>query len=93
MTKRAFEDLEQIFAFIRRVFSEEIAQQSMQRIYDRIEFLGAFPYAGRRDPRVRDHSQEVRYVTEGSSRIQYVIEGKTVVILQVLDSRESPRKG
>ena len=93
LSKRAYEDLEQIQAFIRRVFSEEIAEESIKRVFDRIEFLGAFPYAGRKDPRVRDQNQEVRYVTEGSSRIQYIIEGRTVVILQVLDSRESPRKG
>ncbi len=89
-SEEAIEDLEQIRAFLTRLFSKSIAQTSIEAVFNRCIQLEQFPFAGRRERVTHIENEDIRYAVLKKSRIQYKVSGTIVHIIRIQDTRQHP---
>ena len=84
---RAFKDLDQIDTFLCEK-SPQASANTILKILDRTRQMENFPLSGSPESLMPNH----RYLVEGNYRIIYRIDGETVFVVRIFDSRQNPEK-
>ncbi|MCF8246798.1 MAG: type II toxin-antitoxin system RelE/ParE family toxin [Saprospiraceae bacterium] len=80
------------YEYIKKAKGVKFARSWRKKIFDRTEYLKAFPRHGRQESSILHPTQEHRSLLEGNYRIVYRIEDQEVYIIHVFDTRQSPDK-
>ena len=83
-------DFIEIIDFVRRHFSEHIADKTGNFILARVSQLAEMPLSGKRDPWLEGYGEGYMYVLKKYSRIVYFFDGERILILRVFDMRKNP---
>jgi len=89
-TKKAENQLMEIYAYYKRKVSIKLAKSIKQNIFERAEILRTQPKSGQTEELLEDSSYEYRYLVESNYKIIYWIEKDIVIIAAVFDCRRNP---
>ena len=89
-TKKAENQLIEIYTYYKRKVSAKIAKSIKQKIFNRTEILQTQPKSGQQEELLKDRNSEYRYLVESNFKIIYWIEKDTVSIAAVFDCRRNP---
>jgi toxin ParE1/3/4 len=91
-TNQALNSLHECLDF----FPPEVPADTVNRIRDRIlmkaEALLDNPHMGQREEYLEHFGKEHRRIVEGNYKIIYRVEGETIYITDIFDSRQDPSK-
>lgn len=92
-TPFAFQQLDEIFDYI--LFKEksiDLAQQVVDRIFDRTDQLKEFPESGSPEPLLKEIRQDSRYLLEASHKIIYEYQPvmEIVIVTDVFHTSKDP---
>ncbi len=86
----ARETFAELLQFVEELFNREVAQRVADSIIEYTDLLRSFPRAGYIDIQLSTEEIEVRLMNCKKSAIYYTIEGETVVIVAIFDTRRNP---
>ena len=90
-TATALNDLVDIQLFLEGI-SEIYADETVDKIYERVFDLENFSEMGQREPLLINYSIVYRYLVEGDYKIIYSIEHDEIRINRIFDTRQNPQK-
>ena len=88
---KAETDLAMIFSFLAEQ-SEKYALETIIAIDEKTQQLIDFPLSGQAQIFSRKKNKEYRYLVSGHYKIFYRLNGKTIYIVAVFDTRQHPKK-
>lgn len=75
---------------VEALFGHLVAVKVRQKLTSHINLLASFPRIGVHDSDFSDASREIRYLVNTPNLIYYAISRNEIVIISILDSRQSP---
>lgn len=88
----AKQKLKEIYAYYEEAASKRIAESMTNDIVDAIEILIDHPHAGQKEELLADLNRGHPRIVEGNYKIIYRIQGDTIYITDIFDSRQNPIK-
>jgi toxin ParE1/3/4 len=92
ITQSALLRLRKIHAYYKSRVSRETADRIRHKIFDAIEILKENPEVGPIEENLQDLHLGHRRLVEGHYKIIYRLEGHTVYVTDIFDSRQDPSK-
>lgn len=92
-TSFSIQCLDEIYEFIfNETFSETLAQKEVNKLISRVDQLALLPDSGQIELLLKKIGQNSRYLVEGSYKIIYQHDEKTVIITDVFHTSQNPKK-
>ncbi|MEB2781364.1 type II toxin-antitoxin system RelE/ParE family toxin [Algoriphagus sp. C2-6-M1] len=67
-----------------------VARKIVLNLVRSVEILKKFPESGQVEPLLLSFQDEFRYLVEGNYKILYFIDSKSIVVIDVFDTRRNP---
>lgn len=92
VTQGAILNFERIIEYLLFKAGENIAQRISDEIWDAVDFIVANPYAGQQEPYLAFYGLNHQRWIVGHYKIVYKIEGETIYVTDIFDTRQDPKK-
>lgn len=90
-TEFAERQLDLIFDFFLLKAGESVARKIVLSLIRSAEILKSHPKTGAIEPVLASMQEEFRYLVEGNYKLLYFLREKSVIIIDVFDTRRNPR--
>lgn len=77
---------------VRETYSEEIANNYVLKIINRVEQLSTFPNSGQEEELLKPLNQNSRYLVEGNYKIIYQFQDGIIIITDIFHVKQNPKK-
>ena len=88
-TDNAQEDLQQILDYLTENWSEKDADNFLEKLFLRIDILSKSPLIGKKSDKL---SSVRRIVITKHNSLFYTVEGNSIIIQDIFDTRQDPAK-
>jgi plasmid stabilization system protein ParE len=86
-------DLEDIFNRMKDISSVHKAQDFIDKVFDKIEFLREFPYLGQKEVFIKKaRDLDYRYLVVEDCKILYRVINDMILVAYIFDTRQNPKK-
>ncbi len=91
-TLEAKKDLKKIYVFYTKYFSETLAKKIKNQVLEKVKILELGTELGQEEALLKHLNQGHRYLISKHNKIIYKVEGNTVYITHVFDTRQNSAK-
>jgi plasmid stabilization system protein ParE len=91
-TEFAVDSLYDIYKYYKEAASKNVAQRIKSRIFSATRQLKRHPESGQLEPNLEQLGEDHRYLVEGNYKIIYRKVSEGVLITDIFDTRQDPKK-
>jgi plasmid stabilization system protein ParE len=91
-TRLAMDNLRGHYSFLKSQKGVKAARKWRKSIFDKVEYLKNYPRLGHNEKSKLYPNHEIRSISEGTFKKNYIIDDQDVIVINILDMRQNPDK-
>lgn len=84
--------LREIYRYYQRKASIKVANRIKAEIFQKVSRLAVQAHLGSNEPNLEETGLNYRYLVSGNFKIIYLIQGDSVFVTDIFDTRQDPQK-